>query len=339
MDATQKACCDALEFFFQQIGSIGLAEKRILILQGFPSSYVKHLKNAHIDTLTYCAKTHSGWLQQNITPITSPSGDYDIVIQFASKSESETALHLALGLDQLKPEGQFIGVVHNRMGSTRYRKNFEKLFKQVDTLSKSKARVCSANKKDLTQSPNYTFPPEPQLIANSDYKTLPGVYGERAIDTGSVLLAEILKKEHWSGIGADIGCGYGYLSGEILSTKHRVKQLWLYDIDSRAIAMSKLNLAPFPALHCHWVDVCKEVPVERAVHWVVMNPPFHSGSTQDFELGKKFIQQAASILRQGSPLFIVANQHLPYEEELHANFRSVVKLVEKEGFKCYRAVK
>ena len=339
MDATQKACCEALDYFFQQISPDALKDKRILILQGFPASYTKHLKAAQIDTLTYCARTHQDWIQQGITPITTPAGDYDIVIQFATKSESETSLHLSLGIGQLHTNGYFIGIVHNRMGSTRYRKHFETLFREVETLSKSKARVCSASRKDLTTVPNLTFPPEPKEISNSGYNTLPGVYGEKAIDTGSALLMKTLQSEHWSGIGADIGCGFGYLSGEILKTRHRVKQLWLYDIDSRAIAMSQLNLAHFPSLHTHWVDVCSELPTERPVHWVVMNPPFHSGSTQDFELGKRFIAQAAQILRQGSPLFMVSNQHLPYEDTLHTHFRSVVKLTEENGFKCHKAIK
>ena len=245
------------------------------------------------------------------------------------------------------------------MGSSRFHKHLSPIFPELESVSKSKCKVYSSNAECIPtngaepESSNATrdssvFPDLEELsktttVGDSTYQTIPGVYGEKAIDKGSELLAEILRKEHWSGIGADIGCGFGYLTGEILKTRHKVKEMWLYDSDSRALEMSKLNLKDHfdneEKLHLHWVDVRSSIPVARPVHWAVMNPPFHSGASQDFQLGQQFIEQASTILRPGSPLFMVANLHLPYEDTLFTHFRSVVKLEEKDGFKCFKAVK
>lgn len=343
MDPTQTACCEALDFFFETEYKLSAEGKKILILQGVPGDYVKKLKGADIDLITYHAGANALWSKQEISSLKElpTESRYDLVIHFAMKSEQETALHLSVAENTLKVGGEFIGLVHNRMGATRYRKEVTQIFDEVTSLSKSKSRLFFGKKNRSNPQQNSYLLNTPKPVAESEYSTLPGVYGEKAIDKGSLILAKYLRDEHWSGIGADIGCGFGYLTGELLKTRHRIKQLWLYDIDSRALAMAKKNLALDDKikLFTHWVDVCKTIPTDRPVHWVVMNPPFHSGINQDFELGKTFIRQAAKILSNGSPLFMVANIHLPYEDTLHEHFRSVVHLGTEDGFKCYRAIK
>lgn len=348
MDATQKACCEALNFFFQTEFDLSTEGKKVLILQGSPASYTKFLKQAEVDVITYHAGANQAWKKQDVTTSQDINTEksYDLIIQFATKSEQETLLHLAIAKQYLAAEGAFIGVVHNKMGAGRFKREVENEFPGATSVSKSKSRVFFSQntvKQPNSDSLNPTQLNQPKQVADSEYLTLPGVYGEKALDKGSQILAKYLRDECWSGIGADIGCGYGYLTGELLTTRHRVKQLWLYDIDSRAIQMAKHNLKLkghdsikiFP----HWVNICESIPVDRPVHWAVMNPPFHSGISQDYALGKTFIKQAASILREGAPLFMVANVHLPYEETLHENFRSVVHLGTEDGFKCYRATK
>jgi 16S rRNA (guanine1207-N2)-methyltransferase len=70
-----------------------------------------------------------------------------------------------------------------------------------------------------------------------------------------------------------------------------------------------------------------------------MNPPFHDAGTEDKQLGQTFIRQAASLLRKGGTLWLVANRHLPYEALLTELFRTVTPRADQGGFKVIEAVK
>ena len=71
--------------------------------------------------------------------------------------------------------------------------------------------------------------------------------------------------------------------------------------------------------------------------FVVTNPPFHDGGTEDRELGKAFIRCAASALRKGGALWLVANRHLPYEPVLASAFARVDVRREQGGYKVFEA--
>jgi 16S rRNA (guanine1207-N2)-methyltransferase len=74
-----------------------------------------------------------------------------------------------------------------------------------------------------------------------------------------------------------------------------------------------------------------------------MNPPFHhglhGGRQADPDLGRRFIQCAASTLVQGGKLLMVANRNLPYEETLNAVFRRVEKIADEAGYKVFEATR
>lgn len=340
MDAITKAANEALAYAFEQY-PVNQEHLQTLMLHGHPSNNIHKLTATNTHALNYDAAATSAWQQLGIETLTLPKKNYDLIIHFIPKSDLETQFERNRALHHLKEDGTYIAIVHNRMGAGRIRKQLTALFSTCDSLNKSKCKVWICQKKELTALPDMPSEQELLSIKNTDYKTKAGVYGGEKVDEGSALLAEILRKEHWRGIGADLGCGYGYLMGEILKTRHKVQQVNLYENDLRALQMAEKNLINIDntvKLHSHWVDVTQKAPIEKQAHWAVMNPPFHRGVSQDYALGQTFIEQAATILRPGGQLFMVANQHLPYEETLYKHFRSLVKLVEKDGFKCYRAV-
>ena len=57
------------------------------------------------------------------------------------------------------------------------------------------------------------------------------------------------------------------------------------------------------------------------------------------ELGKRFIEVAASTLPSGGRLLMVANRNLPYERTLNEKFRTTQLLAERDGFKVFEAAK
>ena len=88
----------------------------------------------------------------------------------------------------------------------------------------------------------------------------------------------------------------------------------------------------------HWFDVTSE-KLDGIYDTVIMNPPFHEGRASDISLGQSFIAAAASRLKKGGRLLMVANRQLPYEATLKGLFKTVNLLEEVRGFKVFDARK
>ncbi|MGO4574404.1 class I SAM-dependent methyltransferase, partial [Microvirga sp. 2TAF3] len=114
------------------------------------------------------------------------------------------------------------------------------------------------------------------------------------------------------GAGADLGCGFGALSLVALRSP-AVTSLRLIDIDRRALAAARKNVED-PRVAFEWADV-RTLETAGELNFIVSNPPFHDGGTEDRRLGQNFIRQAAALLKTGGVLWLVANRHLPYEAE------------------------
>jgi 16S rRNA (guanine1207-N2)-methyltransferase len=69
-----------------------------------------------------------------------------------------------------------------------------------------------------------------------------------------------------------------------------------------------------------------------------MNPPFHDGKTTDPTIGLRFIGSAATGLKPGGHLWLVANRQLPYERALTELFTESRLVDERNGFKVLHAV-
>ena len=158
----------------------------------------------------------------------------------------------------------------------------------------------------------------PRLHAGMGLWTWPGVFSWDRIDPGSAALVKELPL--LAGKGADLGSGIGFLARAILPSP-KVESLALVDIDRRAVEASKRNVVDDRASF-HWADVRSSGIEPGSLDFVVMNPPFHDGGTEDRLLGQTFIRQAAAMLRKGGTLWLVANRHLPYEAVLDEAFKS-----------------
>ena len=165
-----------------------------------------------------------------------------------------------------------------------------------------------------------------------------GMFSSDGPDTGSKLLVAHFDNRI-GGAVADLGAGWGYLSNELLRRSQKVKQLRLFEADYCSIEAAKQNLHETTVeTDFIWCDVTTEFP-KRPYNWVIMNPPFHAGRVADPELGKRFIQTAASTLPTGGKLLMVANRKLPYEETLNKLFRNHQIIAEQDGFKVLEATK
>lgn len=170
-----------------------------------------------------------------------------------------------------------------------------------------------------------------------DYLTGPGMFSADGIDPGSKLLARFFD-ETVTGQVADLGSGWGYLSGEALKTNPAIEAIDLYEADYAAHEIAKQNVrTDSTQLRFFWRDVLTEIKQKRAYDSVIMNPPFHTSRKTEAELGQGFIRIASDTLKPGGRLLMVANRQLPYEKPLEAHFSKVEKLAEQNGYKVFMA--
>lgn len=167
------------------------------------------------------------------------------------------------------------------------------------------------------------------------YVTTAGVFSDGAIDKGSQLLVETLPAKLPARM-ADLGAGWGYLAGPVLS-RESVKSLDLIEAEALSLACARQNVQD-PRVQFLWEDATTYRP-ERGYDGIVMNPPFHVGRAGDPSLGRSFIVSAAKMLAGHGKLWMVANRHLPYEQALAENFRNVDIIAQNNAFKVFHATR
>jgi 16S rRNA (guanine1207-N2)-methyltransferase len=319
---------------------------KTLLINGEPGSYLEHLIDHEVTVITQLANTNSKWQKKGIETHRDCDWEFDLIVHYATKFATENIATIGNYVQQLKAGGTWISIIPNRTGASRLKRDVSKLFANIETTSKAKCRIfqCIAEY-DQKLASKWANLNKPTAIQGTDIITVPGVFSADKIDTGSILLGEILEKESWYGSVADLGAAYGYLSHIILgTTRQKMKNICLYELDSRALECAKTNLTKSNTsektkIEYHWTDVTEAVPHQRPFDTVIMNPPFHEAQDASFTLGKTFITQAANILKPGGILYLVANLHLPYEQTLLDNFRSHRLLKEDKGFKIFLARK
>lgn len=329
---------NAIKFHFDQ-DDTPKPTGRTLIIQGTPSPYLKQLDDPTPLVLAFLKNNADAWRNQGTTSLQSTKEKFDLIIHFATKFATENLAHIGTYSQQLNPGGRWITVIPNKMGASRLKKDIQKIFPETDISSKAKCRIFDTTASpDLKLARKWASLAKPKPIQNTNLVTTPGIFSADKIDTGSQLLAEILKKESWYGSGADLGAAYGFLAKTVLETpRQKIREILLYELDSRALDCAKMNLADHDNAHFRWADITAGVRHERKLDWVITNPPFHEAQDQSFELGKTFIRQAAALLKPGGNLYLVANLHLPYESLILENFRSHRLLAQEKGFKAIHA--
>jgi 16S rRNA (guanine1207-N2)-methyltransferase len=242
---------------------------------------------------------------------------------------------LALALRALSPGAALTVLAPKDKGGSRLRKELDGFGCAVAETSKRHYRICIAERPSaLVGLEEAIAAGGPRLDPGLGLWTQPGVFSWDRIDPGSALLAENLPS--FSGRGADLGCGIGYLAHAILDSP-KVAHLTLVDVDGRAVDAAKRNVAD-PRVTVRWADMRQGAGLS-GLDFVVTNPPFHDGGIEDQSLGQTFIRRAAEALRPGGFCWLVANRHLPYEAVMKPLFRRITPKVDAGGYKIYEAQK
>ena len=170
------------------------------------------------------------------------------------------------------------------------------------------------------------------------FQTAPGLFSAKRVDAGSRMLANHFDGKI-SGNVADLGAGWGYLSAQLARRCNKITGIDLFEAEWHGIELCRHNLKAVGdgvKFNYFWHDVIFE-PISAKYDWVIMNPPFHQGSTSSADLGRAFIETAASILKPNGRLLMVANRQLAYEHVIKRRFSRFTMCEEDGGYKVLLA--
>ena len=270
-------------------------------------------------------------------------GTVQICLVLVSQNMSAARYQIARALKMLADGGRIVCAANNGAGGKRIVKILEGFgVSDVGSVSKNKARAAWGIKTDATNLGAVDKALQAgamQAVESTGFTAQPGMFGWNKVDKGSTLLIKNLP-DGLSGVGADFGCGYGFLARYVLDGEPDVTMMHCLDADRRAVQASRINLAAHEGrTMVSWADVTKIPETLRGLDFIVMNPPFHEGKKTDNAIGAAFIRTAAACLRPGGALYMVANSHLPYERLIQEYFTTFKECATKDGFKVLCSIK
>ena len=288
------------------------------------------------------ALVRDGWTLRALQEATAST--HALVLVLPPRQRQEARALLAQAVACCAPGGTVVACMANDEGARSIESDLNALAGLSGTLSKNHCRVfwstVNAAHTDAALLASWREMDAPRQILDGRFISRPGIFAWDRIDPASALLAEHLPST-LAGRAADLGCGFGYLSAELLQRCPGITALDLYEAEARALDLARQNLASFAdrvSLGFHWHDVTSGLPARYDV--IVSNPPFHAQGAGDRpDIGRAFIAAAAAALLPGGRLWMVANRQLPYESVLDARFGSVRIVTQAQGFKIIEAVK
>lgn len=243
---------------------------------------------------------------------------------------------MAQALRALAPGGRLAVAAPKDKGGSRLRKELEAFGCAVGEDSRRHHRICVVRRPSAPAGLDAAIADgAPRFHEGLNAWTQPGVFSWDRVDPGSALLAKTMIP--LAGKGADFGAGIGFLSKVALASP-KLESLLLIDSDRRAVEAARRNIDD-PRATIHWGDVRTAAIEPGSLDFVIMNPPFHDGGTEDRQLGQAFIRRAADVLRRGGTLWLVANRHLPYEKVLAEVFKTAPSRADTGGYKVFEARK
>jgi 16S rRNA (guanine1207-N2)-methyltransferase len=264
------------------------------------------------------------------------TGGFSSVIVAGPPGVLERRFVLAHGLRALAPGGELTALAPKDMGGSRLRKELEAFGCVVNETARRHHRICVARRPGAPVGLEAAIAEGGlQVVEPLGLWSQPGVFSWDRLDPGTAQL--MASKPRFAGRGADFGSGIGVLAKTALSSPD-VAELVLIDIDARAIAASRRNVED-PRARFLQADLRAPPPGVADLDFVIMNPPFHIGGREDRGLGQQFVRQAASALRKGGTLRLVANIGMPYEAVLNEVFKTVAPLGQRDGYKLLEARK
>ena len=259
-------------------------------------------------------------------------GALSSLTMLAPPGAAERRYALAQALRAIGPGGRLTALAPKDRGGARLGKDLAAFGCDVAETARRHHRICTVARPETPVGLEAALAEGgPRFVEAIGLWSQPGVFSWDRIDPGSDLLAAALPS--LAGEGADFGGGVGFLALSVLKSP-KVSRLHVLDIDRRAVETARRNIDD-PRAEIRWADVRTDAPAN--LDFVVMNPPFHANGLENHGLGQVFIRTAATALRKGGTLWMVANRHLPYEAALSTLFSRVTPMKDAGGYKVLEA--
>ncbi|PAR40526.1 16S rRNA (guanine(1207)-N(2))-methyltransferase [Vibrio metoecus] len=263
----------------------------------------------------------------------------DLILLYWPKAKQEAEYLLAMLLSKFGTGTELVVVGENRSGV----KSIEKMFTPYGSIYKyDSARRCSfywgqcENKPDqfdISQwfkSYSVTYQGHELTI-----RSLPGVFSHGEFDLGSRLLLDTLPA--LSGKVIDIGCGAGVL-GCVMAKLNPEIELEMTDISALAIRSSQETLiANQLSGRVYPSDMLSNVGSQY--HYIVTNPPFHSGLDTRYSPTEQLLAESIHHLAATGSLWVVANSFLKYPPIIEQAFGHCDIAAKTTKFAIYHAKK
>ena len=189
---------------------------------------------------------------------------------------------------------------------------------------------------------------EPRELA---LRGIGAVFGGAGADAGSLLLLDALDRALTAGelgtaespvvAAADLGCGNGLMTAYLAAALPEASVLGS-DVDADAVGSTcetlAVNTLARENVQVSWDDALSRVDAE-SLDLVLLNPPFHDGTTVDATLVQGLLDSAARVLRPGGQLWFVHNSHLRYRTEVERRVGDVEQRARDRRFTVLRAIR
>ncbi len=277
-------------------------------------------------------------LGEGAIPVCEGDG-YDGALVLCGKHRGENENRVAMALERVRAGGMIVVAGGKEDGIQPLRNSLLKLEIPLDYTPKYHGVAVWFSRPDNVASAIARLKKVP-VVVDGQFEAAPGMFSHDRVDAGSELLAGRLPTD-FEGNAADFGAGWGYLSVMLAKASARMNRIDLYEADYQALEFAKLNMSrhcPDVTARFFWQDLGSE-PVRDRYDLVIMNPPFHETQAADPELGKAMIRAAATAMKNGGRLLLVANRGLPYEGLMKESFRETGETCRNARFKILWARK
>ena len=316
---------------------------RIAVVNANADPLLKSIRKhcSELTVLQHFKPEHDKLLRLGLNCSQTLEGEFELILLPPAKNKQQTLGWMAEAMNHLVDGGKLIMACANNHGAKSYESALKTLAGGVGSLSKSKCRVFSARKSvslNHELAAQWINDAKPITVESHGLISQPGLFSWDRPDIGSTLLLKHLP-ESFTGAGMDLCCGYGYLSTHILEKSPDIESLYLIEADRLALNCAEANTKQW-AEKCqpHWLDAAAD-PLPLKLDWIVCNPPFHTGQSQDIELGQTIVANGCKSLKRGGKLYMVANRKLPYEAVLDRMLMRHKIIVQEQGFKIIEATK
>ena len=310
-------------------GSVVLPESgRIAVFRPRAGHDISALAKDRVEVIQGFFPDHRAFSAQGFVCVVTEQGRYGSAVVFLPRAKAEARwlvgrAMLVTGGGPVVVDGQKNDGVNSLLKDCRSRSA-----SVGDVLAKSHGKIFTLTGGDFANWADHQ-----ENVLDGGFVTAPGMFSADRIDRGSAALAAALPR-HLTGMVADLGAGWGYLSRGILE-REGVAECHLIEAEHGALDCARKNVID-PRARFHWADAT-DFKSESGFDHIVTNPPFHTGHTADTALGLEFIVSAARLLARRGTLWLVANRHLPYEATLSATFGEVAEIAGDASFKIIRA--